>query len=216
MAFRILSPAAISQMMQTQAAGASGLNNQFGLVDLPNQGPVSVGRVEGNASPTEGNFVYTVTLDNSALAVVAPSRVILGDYGDVYQLSGNTEVLDPAFTIAGTWGAQSASVFIARTLARPWSVKNIHFNANNEDFFAGNNISYFDTPPNGDSPTKRNLATADWLTPNQFNPAIQIYDRSTRFDGVNGLDITIPVGRRVTLQFSVAAEGSAGIQTLLK
>jgi hypothetical protein len=211
--FALLSPAAAAQLMGQMNQGAAGLGNTYSRNDLPNLGAVGVSRLEGNASPAAGNEIFTLILNNSGGATQA--RQIIGDYVATYVLDGNPEVTPAGFLIGGSFGTNSKTQFAGRTMVRPWRVSKNQFIASDETFFNLTNSYYFDPPPSANGPVKDSLALTSLLDASQYNPKIQWYDRSVRFDGINGLDITIPAGMSVTLQFNILSEESAGNQVLL-
>jgi len=211
--FELVTPAAAAQIAQQVAGGSAQIGNTYTKVDLPNMGASGVARTEGNASPAAANQVFAVTFDNTLGATSA--RQFLGDYTGTYALQGNTEVTPGGFVVAGSWGTNSKSQFVARTIARPWRVKSIQFIASNETFFNLTNSYYFDTTPAPSAGTKDSLSLTNLLSADQYNPKIQWYSQSVRFDGVNGLDILIPAGQSITLQFGIVSERSAGEQVLI-
>lgn len=210
--FGMVSPQAAAQISQQISNGSSGVGNTFAAIDLPNMGATGIARREGNSSPAAGDLVYTLTLNNTAGATVA--RQFLGDHPGTYVLLGNTELNPAGFVIAGSWGTNSKSQFVARTFDRPWRVKNIQFIASVATFFNLSNSYYFDTKPTPNAPTKDSLQLTTMLSADQYNPTIQWFNKSVRFDGVNGLDIEVPAGQSVTLQFSIISESSAGDQVM--
>lgn len=207
--FVLLSPSA---QVDLQRQGGS-LNSTYSRVDMPNRGSVGVSRLEGNGSPSEGNQVFTLTLNNIGGATAA--RQFIGDYVGTYSLLGNLELNPAGFVIAGTWGTNSKTQFIGRAFARPLKVKKIQFIANDETFFNLSQTFYFDTKPTANSPVKDNLSLTSLLSPTSFNNKIQFYDNEIRFDGINGLDVTIPAGQSITLQFTIVSEASATEQVLV-
>jgi hypothetical protein len=211
--FALLSPGAYRQLVEQMAQGTSGVGSTFDRNDLPNLGAVGISRMEANASPAAGNEVYTLVLDNTLGATTA--RQFIGDYTGTYVLLGNTEATPAGFVIGGTWTTNSKTQFAGRTGFRPWRVSRIQFIASDETFFNLTQTFYFDTKPTSNGPTKDNLVLTSLLSASQYNPKIQWYDQSVRFDGINGLDITVPAGMKVTLQFSIVSEASAGAQVLL-
>jgi len=205
----MLSPEAQADL---QSQGGQ-VNSTFSRVNMPGRGPVGISRLTGNASPSSGNKIFTLVLNNTAGATQA--RQFLGDYFGTYALSGNTEATPAGFLVGGTFGTNSKTQFGGRTLGRPWEVGQIQFVASDENFFNLTNAYYIDTPPNGDSPTKDSLALTSLLNGSNFNNKIQFFTEKIKFDGINGLDITIPAGMSVTLQFGIMSEGSATEQVLL-
>lgn len=212
--YALLSPQAYNQMVGEMAQGASALGNTYGANDLPNQGPVGVSRREGNASPMEGDLTFSLILNNTAGATIA--RQFIGDISGTYVLLGNTELTPAGFVIGGSWGTNSKTQFAQRTAWRPWRVKNVQFIASVATYFNTANLYYFDTKPTPNGPVKDSLTLTNLLSAAQYNPTIQWFDKSVRFDGVNGLDIEIPAGQSVNLQFNIVSEGSAGDQVLLR
>ena len=211
--FALVSPQAAVQIAQQVAGGSAQIGNTFTKVDLPNLGASGVARTEGNASPAAANQVFAVTFDNTL--GLTNARQFLGDYTGTYTLQGNAEVTPANFVIAGSWGTNSKSQFVARTIARPWRVNSIQFIASNETFFNLTNSYYFDTTPAPSAGTKDSLSLTNLLSADQYNPKIQWYSKSVRFDGVNGLDILIPAGQSITLQFAIVSERSAGEQVMI-
>lgn len=207
--FALLSPDAAAQMAQQ----GSPMGNTFTALDLPNRGAVGVARKEGNASPVDGALFYQIILDNTNGAT--PARQFLGDYTGTYALLGNAEATPVGFVIGGTWSTNSKTQFAGRTAFRPWRVSKIQFIASNEAFFNETQSFYFDTKPVSNAPVKDSLTLTTLLDASQYNPKIQWFDKSVRFDGINGLDITIPAGQKVTLQMSIVSEASAGDQVIL-
>lgn len=215
--YAMVSSEAAAQIQQQIANGAPGVGNTFQSVDIPGRGPVGISRLEGNGSPVGGGgLVYQLILNNIAIgAGGASARQFIGDYVGTYVLLGNTEVSPAGFVVGGSWGTNSKTQFAGRTMVRPWRVKNIQFIATDDTFYNLTQTYYFDTKPTPNSPTKDSLTLTNLLTGNQYNPKIQWYDQPIRFDGINGLDILIPGGQSVTLQFNIESESSAGDQVLL-
>lgn len=217
--FAELSPTAYNQLMQQMQSGASGMNNSFGRVDLPNQGAVGVARLDMPSSPVNASKTFQITLNNSAGATQA--RQIIGDYPGAYVLNGNTEVTPGGFLIGGTWGTNSKSQFAIQPLGRPWRVKKVQMiSAFAADatlapaFFNLTSLFYFDQGPTTDAPTKDNITPTTLLSADQYNPSIQWYDRSIMFNGYNGFDVTIPAGYSVTFAFIIESLGIASDQVL--
>ena len=211
--FAMVNASQAAQIAAQIAQGTSGLGNTFSRVDLPNRGDAGLSRREGNASPAAGNLVYTLILDNTLGATIA--RQFLGDYTGTYVLLGNTENTPAGFVVGGTWGTNSKTQWTARTEARPWRVSKMQFIASDETYYNLAQNYYFDTKPTANGPTKDNLMLTNLLSADQYNPKIQWYNESIRFDGVNGLDLQVPVGQKITIQFTIISEGSAGDQVLL-
>lgn len=210
--YALVSPQAAVQIAQQVAQGSAGLGNSYQAIDLPGKGAAGIARAEGNASPMSGGLVYALVLDNTAGATTA--RQIIGDYTGTYVLLGNAEATPGGFVIGGSWATNSKTQFAGRTAFRPWKVNSLQLIASDESFFNLTSSYYFDTKPTPNGPVKDSLTLTNLLSPDQFNPKIQFFNKSMRFDGINGLDITIPAGQRITLQFSIVSEGSAGDQVL--
>ena len=195
--------------------GAAGVGNSMQLADLPNNGAPEVVRVDGSASPTQGDITYALILNNSAGATAA--RIIMGDVANTYQLLGNAQVLPAGFVIDGEFTTSSLTHATARQDARAWGVKRIRFETTvSSSWYASNPVSYFNTSPNSNGAEKQKLSLSSLATGDQFNPKIQFYDRSVKFDGVNGLDIAVPAGETVTILFTIGSEEAATLQGLLK
>ena len=212
-AFVLLSPGAQAQVAQQVAQGSANIGNTFTRIDLPGQGAAGVARKEGVTSPMDADFVYTLILNNTA--GVTKARKFIGDYTGTYVLQGNTELTPAGFAIDGVYSTSSLSQLIARMTFRPISVSKIQFIASNQLFFNQSNSYYFDTRP-VNNPTKDSLVLTGLLDASQYNPTIQWWDKSVLFDGVNGLDIEVPAGQSVTLQFYMKSERSAGDQVLYR
>lgn len=210
--YALMSPTAFQSAMAQVANGASLPGNTFQQVDTLNQS-VKVGRVDGRRSPASGDYTFSLLLNNSAGAT--PARKFIGDKTGTYVLDGNTELTPAGFVIGGDFSTNSLTQLIDRMAFRHLTVSQIQFTASNQSFFSASNVYYFDTPPNNNSYTKDNLSLSQLLNAGQYNPTIQFYTNEIFFDGVNGLDVTIPAGISVTLQLSIKSEGNGSIQGLV-
>lgn len=210
--FTILSDRANVAAQGYQNSGMAPVGQPFTAIEKPNSA-IGAARFEGNASPTDGELIFTLVLDNTAGATVA--RQFIGDYVSTYSLLGNTELTPGGFVIGGSFGTNSKTQFIGRSFGRPLLVKDIQFIASNQNFFSQGSVFYFDTTPSNNAPTKKNLTLTQLLNAAQYNPTIQWYEKEVRFDGINGLDISVPAGMSLTIQFRIISEASAGAQVLV-
>ena len=211
--YQLVSTRAAAEIRANLANGGAGIGNSYQMANEPGFGNSAITRLEVPVSPTQGNQVFTLVLNNTAGATVA--RQIIGDYVATYVLAGNAELNPAGFVIGGTFGTLSKAQVIGRTFARPWRVSSVQFIASDETLFNLTNAYYFDTPPSGNAPTKNSLTLTNLLNAGQFNPKIQVYANPMLLDGINGLDITIPAGMILTLQFTIESEGVGSAQKLL-
>lgn len=212
----LLSTAAWADLYAQQVnAGASGLNNTYGLADQPGRGASDVVRTAVPGSPVGiPTSTYTVKFDNTGGGATADTRY-LGDWAQSWQLKNPPPAASPGLTISGSYGANSVSHLTQRMANAALAVKSIQVIANNQDYYGSNSLAYIDTKPNGSNPTFLPYDLATLVNAEQYNPTIQSVDTPILFDGISALQVNIPANRIVTLNLEIISEGRGRSMLLL-